>query len=85
MNCALVAAGVPLGHGHVVDREGWRVVVVDDRPHPLANRDGGVRRIAEVDQERLVGLVQQVAQDLDGDGLDRLPGLNVSVVGGTAT
>ena len=67
-------AGVALGHGHVVDRQGRRRVVVGDRADALAVGDRGVDRLGQVDEEGLVDLVEHVALDLDGEGLGGLAG-----------
>ena len=63
-------ARVPLGHRHVVDRQRRRRVVVGDRADgPGRRRSSRCTGLEQVDDERLVGLVEQVAVDRDGDRL----------------
>ena len=50
----------------LIESDGARVVV-GDRADALPVGDRGVRRVREVDGERLVRLVEQVAVDRDGD------------------
>src|SRR5262249_44324898 len=66
------AAGVPLGDGHVADRQAGHPVVVVDGPRPLGVGEGGVGGAGEVNEEGLVALVGGVAGDLHRDLLARL-------------
>ncbi len=60
-------AAVALGHADIIDRQNR--VVIQDSAHALRVGDGGVGRIAQVDEERLVRFGRSVAVDGDGDGL----------------
>src|SRR5439155_425323 len=65
---------VALAVGHVVDGQGGNAVVVGDGAQALVVADGGVRRVRQVDGERLVALERRVAVDQDRDGLRGLAG-----------
>ena len=66
-----LAGRVGLGHGHVGDRVGGRLII-DDRAVAAAVEDRGVGRPGQVQEERFVRLVGGVADHLDQDGLGRL-------------
>jgi hypothetical protein len=53
----------------------WTSATVLDLRHPLGVGDAGADGVGQVEEERLVQLVQRVAVDLDGDGLDQVAGL----------
>ena len=68
-----------LGDRHVVDRQRRRGVVVGDGADALGVGDRGVDGAAQVDEERLVGLVERVADDRHGEVCVVVPGAKVSV------
>src|SRR4029453_18881441 len=81
--------GVALGHARAVD-VGCRGVVVEDGQHRVTVLYGRVGRVAQIDQDGLVQLVEGLADDRQfetGDGLPRGKGevaLGVDVVAGGA-
>ena len=76
---AFVVPALPSVTVDVVDRERRLGVVVGDRAEAAASAIGRVARVAEVDAEGLVDLVQGVAVDRDGDVLVVSPGAKSSV------
>src|SRR2546425_4595285 len=51
------------------DRQRGRLIVVDDRAHPVGLRNRRVDWARQLDEECLVGFPEGVADDLDGDDL----------------
>src|SRR5262249_7009972 len=67
-------AAVELRDVDVGDRQARHRVVVEDRPLARRLGDDGARRVAQAQEEGLVGLVADVAHDGDGDRLADLAG-----------
>ncbi len=84
MNVGGRGAAVPLGDRDVVDRQDRHGVVVEDGAGLALRRSGRRWSGRQGDGERLVGLVERVAEDGDGDRLAgrARPALNVSVPAG---
>src|SRR6185436_4349806 len=67
-------AGVTFGQRDVVDGELRQSVVIGDGDHTLSIVDGGVGGVAQVHEERFIGLVERVAVDNDSDRSGGLSG-----------
>src|SRR5205823_523601 len=65
----VVRAGIALAGGGIINRDRGRRVIVDDRADGLPIAEGGVGRGRQVEEERLIRLVEHIAQDRNGDGL----------------
>ncbi len=70
----LRGARIAFGDADVGDRQRRLGIVVGDRPDALGVAEGGVRRFDQPEEERLVRLVEHVADHVDGDRLRGLTG-----------
>src|SRR5207245_473723 len=76
----LARSGTTLDDRHIRDAD-LRKVIIEDGCQALAVRDDRVRRVAEIDYEGLIGLVQRVAVDRDADSLADLAGSEIQPAG----